>query len=162
MAAVDRAIEAGLADPKHLGVWGASHGGFATSWIVGHTDRFRAAVAEAAITSFNTAYYLSDAPEAFTRELGGKPHEIPDVYRSRSPLTYAHRCKTPTLMLHGDSDLRCPVSEAEQFHAALLDAGCESELLRIRGASHLGDSMGSPAMRVAQNEALLDWFKRYL
>lgn len=162
MAAVDVAIKAGLADPGRLGVWGASHGGFATSWIVGHTDRFRAAVAEAAVTNFTSAYYLSDCPEVWVRELGGKPHEIPDVYRSRSPLTYAHRCKTPTLMLHGDSDLRCPLSEAEQFFAALLDAGCKAELVRIRGASHLGDSMGSPAMRVAQNEALLDWFKRYL
>lgn len=162
MAAVDHAIELGLADSTRIGVWGASHGGFATCWLVGHSERFRAAVAEAAVTNLATAYYLSDAPDAFSRDLGGKPHEIPDVYRSRSPLTYAHRCKTPTLLIHGEQDLRCPIAEAEQFHRALLDAGCISEMVRLRDANHLGDSIGPPLTRIGQNAALLDWFKRFL
>lgn len=162
MAVVDRAVELGFADPNRLGVWGPSHGGFATCWIVGHTTRFRAAIAEASSCNLATVYYLSDAPDTFARDLGGKPHEIPDVYRSRSPLSYAHRCVTPTLMIHGEQDLRCPIAEAEQFHRALLDAGCISEILRLKGASHLGDSIGPPATRVAQNEALLEWFERHL
>jgi dipeptidyl aminopeptidase/acylaminoacyl peptidase len=162
MAAIDHAIELGLADSSRLGVWGASHGGFATCWLVGHSNRFRAAVAEAAVTNLTTAYYLSDAPEIFSRDLGGKPHEIPDVYRSRSPLTYAHRCETPTLLIHGEKDFRCPIAEAEQFHRALLDAGCVSEVVRLRDADHLGDSMGPPLTRVGQNSALLEWFKRFL
>lgn len=162
MAAVDHAIEQGLAHPDRLGVWGASHGGFATCWIVGHTDRFRAAVAEAAVTNLTTAYYLSDAPDYFSRDLGGKPHEIPDVYRSRSPITFAHRCKTPTLLIHGEQDLRCPIAEAEQFYRVLLDAGCTSEMVRLRDANHLGDSIGPPAARVGQNAALIGWFERFV
>jgi dipeptidyl aminopeptidase/acylaminoacyl peptidase len=162
MAAVDRAIELQLADPARIGVWGASHGGFATCWLVGHTNRFRAAVAEAGVTNFVTAYYLCDAPDIFERDLGGKPHEIPEVYRSRSPLTYAHRCTTPTLLIHGEQDLRCPIGEAEQFHRALLDAGCTSELVRLAEATHMGDSIGPPQTRVAQNAALLEWFERFL
>ena len=162
MATVDHAIELGLADPNRIGVWGASHGGFATAWLVGHTDRFRAAVAEAAVTNLATGYYLSDAPDIFSRDLGGKPHEIPEAYRSRSPLTYAHRCKTPTLLIHGEKDYRCPMAEAEQFHRALLDVGCVAEIVRLRDADHMGDSLGPPATRVAQNAALLDWFERFL
>jgi dipeptidyl aminopeptidase/acylaminoacyl peptidase len=162
MAAVDRVIELGLADAKRLGVWGHSHGGFATCWLVGHTERFRAAVAEAAVTDIATAYYVCDAPDYRSHDIGGKPHEIPDVYRARSPLTYAHRCKTPTLVLHGEQDLRCPIAGAESFHRALLDAGCVSEMVRMPQASHLGDSIGPPQTRVAQNIALLDWFQRFL
>lgn len=162
MAVVDTAIAHGLADPDRLGVWGASHGGFATSWIVGHTDRFRAAVAEASVTNYSTLYYLSDVGEGFATDLGGLPHEIPDVYRSRSPITFAHRCTTPTLMLHGDEDYRCPIAEAEQFFRVLIDVGCISELVRIPRCNHMGDSHGPLSARVGQNEALLDWFERFL
>lgn len=162
MAAADAAVAMRLADPKRLGVWGPSHGGFATCWMVGHTTRFRAAVAESAICNFSTLYYLTDDPDVFARDLGGRPDEIPDVYRSRSPLTYAHRCQTPTLLLHGADDLRCPRSEAEQFYRALHDAGCTTELVIIPGMNHMGDSTGPLSARRGQNEALLDWFRRYL
>ena len=162
LATIDTAIARGLADPDRLGVWGASHGGFATCWTVTHCDRFRAAVAEAAITSFETIYYLSDATGWVVRELGGRPDEIPDIYRARSPLSHAQRCRTPTLMLHGEADLRCPPSEAEQFYRALCDADCPAELFLIAGMNHMGDSDGPLSVRVAQNEALVDWFERYL
>lgn len=162
MAVVDGAISRGIAAASRIGVWGASHGGFATCWLVCHTHRFRAALAEAAVTNFTTAYYLSDAPDAFARDLGGRPDEIPDVYRSRSPITYARRCATPVLLLHGEDDLRCPIEEAEQFHRALLDAGCPSEMVRVEGANHLGDSIGPVSARVAQNDVLLEWFTRQL
>ena len=162
MAVVDTAIAEGLADPQRLGVWGASHGGFATSWTVGHTTRFRAAVAEASVTNLSSLYYLSDFGEGFATDLGGLPHEIPDMYRSRSPLTYAHRCTTPTLMLHGEEDYRCPMAEAEQFFRVLLVVGCVTELVRIPRCNHMGDSHGPLSARVGQNEALVDWFERFL
>jgi dipeptidyl aminopeptidase/acylaminoacyl peptidase len=162
MGAVDAAIERGFADPERLAVWGHSHGGFATCWIVGHTRRFRAAIAEAGFCNFATLYYLSDIPEIFSKDLGGRPHEIPDVYRSRSPIAYAHRCTTPTMLLHGEQDLRCPISEAEQFHRVLCDVGCTTELFRIPNCSHSGDSTGPLSARRAQNEALLSWFGMHL
>jgi len=162
IGAVDAAIDFGIADPDRLGVWGPSHGGFATCWIVTHTTRFRAAVAESAVTNFCSLYYLSDAPDLWSKDLGGRPDEIPDVYRSRSPLTYARFCRTPTLMLHGEDDLRCPIAEAEQFYRALHDAGCTTELVRIPEMGHMGDSCGPLSARWAQNEALLEWFERHL
>jgi len=162
MGAIDAAISRGFADPDRLGLWGHSHGGFATCWIVGHTNRFKAAVAEGAVTNFATLYYLSDVPNALLRDLGGRPHEIPDIYRARSPITYAHRCKTPIMLLHGEADLRCPIAESEQFYRALLDVGCEAEFIRIPDCSHMGDSDGPLSARRAQNEALLRWFGEHL
>lgn len=162
MATVNEAVRRGLADPERLGVWGPSHGGFSTCWIVGHTTRFRAAVAEAAVTNLSTLYYLSDLPDLFARDAGGRPEEIPEVYRARSPLTYAAHCRTPTLMLHGAEDLRCRSVEAEQFYRALHDAGCKTELVQIPGMTHMGDSIGPLSARLGQNDALLDWFERYL
>lgn len=162
MAAADAAIAEGFADPNRLGVWGASHGGFATAWIVGHTDRFRAAVVESAATDFKTLYYSTDAPDLFEFDLGGRPDELPEVYRSASPLTYAHAAKTPTLLIHGEEDVRCRIGEAEQFFRALQDAGCTTELVTIQGMTHMGDSTGPLDARLAQNEALLDWFERFL
>jgi dipeptidyl aminopeptidase/acylaminoacyl peptidase len=162
MAAVDSAIAGGLADPGRLGVWGPSFGGFSTCWIVGHTHRFRAAVAESAVTNLSTLYYTCDVPDIFSREFGGRPDQVPEIYRARSPLTYAAACRTPTLMLHGEGDLRCSIIEAEQFYRALLDVGCPTELVRVPGMAHMGDSTGPLPVRLAQNEALLEWFERHL
>lgn len=162
MAAADEAIARGLTDPERLGIWGPSHGGFATCWAVGHTHRFKAALAESSVTNLATLYYLCDVPDLFVRGLGGRPDEIPDIYRSRSPLTYAHRCRTPTLLMHGEADLRCHIVEAEQFYRALHDAGCPTEMVRIPRMTHMGDSTGPPAARLAQNEVLLEWFERHL
>jgi dipeptidyl aminopeptidase/acylaminoacyl peptidase len=162
IGAVDAAVMRGYADPARLGVWGPSYGGLSTCWIVGHTKRFKAAIAEAASVNAVTHYYLSDLPDLQIRHLGGRPHEIPDIYRASSPITFAHRCTTPTMLLHGEDDLRCPISEAEQFHRALLDAGCVTELCRIPRCSHLGDSVGPLSARRAQNEALVRWFEEHL
>ena len=162
MAAVDAAVAQGFADGARLGVWGASHGGLATTWIVGHTNRFRAAVAEAAITDFYSLYYLSDLPDFFAELLGGTPNEVPQAYRAHSPLTYASRCKTPTLLIHGEQDARCPMAAAESFLRALMDTGCTAELVKLKDCTHMGDSVGPLSARVGQNEALLDWFERYL
>ncbi len=162
IGAVEAAVAHGFADPERLGVWGPSYGGSATCWIVGHTNRFKAAIAEAPGTNFTMRYYLSDAREIYRRDLGGRPHEIPDVYRACSPITYAHHCTTPTMLLHGEDDFRCPISESEQFYGVLRDVGCVTELFRIPDCSHLGDSVGPLSARRAQNEALVSWFGQHL
>lgn len=162
MATVDAVVNSGLADSDRLGVWGASHGGFATSWIVGHTDRFAAAVAEAAVTDWALTYYTSDVPDAWLLQHGGTPAEKGDLMRERSPLTFASNCVTPILMLHCEGDLRCPLNQAEVFHRAVLDAGGVSEIAIIRGGNHIADAMGPVPLRLAQDHAVLEWFERYL
>jgi dipeptidyl aminopeptidase/acylaminoacyl peptidase len=162
LATVDRAVELGISDASRLGVYGISHGGFATCWLVGHSQRFRAAASEAASTNFATAYGASDAPRFIALELGGTPSEIADVYAERSPLTYATACRTPLLLVVGEDDLRLRPAEAEQFYRVLKDTGCETEMLRLPGSDHLGTWTGRPVIRSAQDEALRDWFLRHL
>ena len=95
-------------------------------------------------------------------ELGGHPHEIPDIYRRCSPITYAHRCTTPTLLIQGEADYRCPAEQSEQFYAVLKASGCPVEMLRLPASSHAGSIAGTPPLRRAQNDALLEWMDRYL
>jgi LSD1 subclass zinc finger protein len=101
-------------------------------------------------------------PDGFARDFGGPPVEFPDVYRSRSPMSFAHRCRTPLRIIHGDRDVRCTLAEAEQLYRAVRDAGCESDMIILGGCNHLGDAMGPITGRVGQNEALLEWFMRWL
>ena len=94
--------------------------------------------------------------------MGGRPHEIPDVYRRCSPITYAHRCRTPTLLILGEADYNCSPEQGEQFYTVLKANGCTVEMLRMPDMSHEGSKSGPPIMRRAQNAALLDWMSRYV
>jgi dipeptidyl aminopeptidase/acylaminoacyl peptidase len=163
MSGVDHAISEGLADPKRLGCYGHSYGGFLALWIVGHTDRFGAAVAENPVTDWVSNYGTSDAgPSVRPQQLGGKPHEKPDAYRRCSAITYAHNCTTPTLLIQSEQDFRCPPSQAEQYYAVLKSVGCKAEMLRLPKSTHVSTMRGTPPIRHAGNEALLEWMKRNL
>jgi dipeptidyl aminopeptidase/acylaminoacyl peptidase len=163
MAGVDHAIAEGIADPQHLGCCGLSAGGLLTCYIVGQTDRFKAAVPENPVTNWISMYGVSDIGSSFgPEEVGGLPQEVPEVYRRCSPVTYAHHCTTPTLLIQGEQDHRCPAEQSEQFYAILKANGCTVEMLRLPNSSHVGSSAGPLASRRAQNEALLDWMDRYV
>lgn len=163
MAGVDWVIAQGWADPDQLGVCGLSGGGNLSSWIIGQTDRFKAAVPENPVINWQSFYGVSDIGVWFAVEqLGGHPHEIPEVYVRCSPITYAHRCKTPTLLVQGEHDWRCPAEQGEQFYTVLKVNGCPVEMVRLPTMPHAGAINGAPKMRRAQNEALLGWMKTYV
>jgi dipeptidyl aminopeptidase/acylaminoacyl peptidase len=163
IAGVDAAVARGIADPDRLGVCGLSGGGNLSCWIVGQTGRFKAAVPENPVTNWVSFYGVSDiGPWFATSELGGRPHEIPEVYRRCSPITYAHRCTTPTLLIQGEADYRCPAEQSEQFYTVLKASGCTVEMLRLPASSHAGSIRGAPGLRRAQNAALLEWMNRYV
>jgi dipeptidyl aminopeptidase/acylaminoacyl peptidase len=163
MAGVDHVIEEGLADPDRLGVFGLSGGGNLTGWVIGHTDRFKAACPENPLFNWFSMYGTSDIGASFgARELGGPPHELEDVYRRCSPITYAHQCTTPTLFLQHESDFRCPAEQTEQFFTILRLNGIPAEMLRFPDTPHIGSMTGPIGHRRAQNEALLDWMDRYV
>jgi dipeptidyl aminopeptidase/acylaminoacyl peptidase len=163
MAGVDHVIAEGISDPDRLGVCGLSYGGYSTTFAVGQTDRFKAAVAENPITDLVSRYGTADmGPWGSLSEIGGKPHEIPEVYRRSSPITYAHKCTTPTLLVQGEHDYRCPAGQSEQFYTTLKANGCIAEMLRFPNMSHIGAINGPIEVRVAQNDALLDWMDRYV
>jgi dipeptidyl aminopeptidase/acylaminoacyl peptidase len=163
MAAVDHAVEKRWADPDRLGVAGVSYGGFMTAWMVSHTHRFKAAVCENGVTNFVSMYGTSDVGLSYLPEaLGGAPHECIDTYMHCSPITTMHTAVTPTLVISGDSDHRCPPEQSLQLYATLKRAGCETELLVLPDSAHVGSVYGSMAARRAQNEGLVDWMLRFV
>jgi len=149
-------------DPDRLGVAGGSYGGYMTSWIIGHTDRFRAACSMRAINNMYSAFgdigYMRDEYWAD----GKPPWAAPEVYLEQSPLSFADNFKTPTLVIHSEDDYRCPIEQAEQLFVALKKAGVAAEFIRFPGESHGLSRNGQPWHRVYRLKSIVDWFERYL
>lgn len=163
MAGLDYAIERGLADADKLGCCGISGGGNLSTWIIGQTNRFKAAVPQNPVTNWQSFYGVSDIGVWFaTRQLGGHPHEVPDIYDRCSPITYAHQCTTPTLMIQTEHDWRCPAEQSEQFYTVLRANDCIVEMLRQPKGSHGGSIRGPLPLRTANLEAKLNWFNKYI
>jgi dipeptidyl aminopeptidase/acylaminoacyl peptidase len=164
MAVVDTALEQfDFIDADRLGVLGGSYGGYMTSWIIGHTNRFKAAVSERAVNNLITMFGSSDLFWVFQRQFGGHYWEGMDAYVERSPSTYAAQMETPVLILHSEQDLRCNVEQAEHlFNLLRLLGKTDVELVRFPAESHELSRAGSPVHRVLRFETLLDWFDRYL
>ena len=163
MSGVDHAIAQGLADADRLGVCGTSGGGNLSCWIIGQTDRFKAAIPQNPVTNWRSFYGTSDIGIYFgVEQMGGHPHEIPEVYEKCSPLTFAHRCVTPTLLVQSELDYRCPAEQSEQFYTVLKAVDCTVEMLRQPGGYHGASISGAVNLRRAHNDAMLEWFATYV
>jgi len=161
MSAVDAAIADGHVDASRLFVTGGSGGGVLTSWIVGKTDRFRAAAAQKPVIDWASFVLTADSNNFFAKYwFGNYPWEDPQGYWARSPLSLVGNVKTPTLVVVGGSDYRTPVSEAEQFYTALQIRGVPTALVKVPGASH-GGLAARPSQSGAKASAILAWFARY-
>jgi dipeptidyl aminopeptidase/acylaminoacyl peptidase len=159
MAVVDEGLRRfDFCDPERVGVMGGSYGGYMTSWIVGHTDRFRAACSERAVNSLVSQYGSSDIGHFIRSYTGAYLFEDVDAYLRHSPVTYAERMTTPLLILHSENDLRCNIEQAEQLYTTLRLLRRDVELVRFPGEGHELTRSGSPAHRVQRFELLLDWF----
>jgi dipeptidyl aminopeptidase/acylaminoacyl peptidase len=161
IAAVDAAIAAGVADPGNLFVTGGSGGGVLTSWIVGKTDRFRAAATQKPVINWISEALTMDNTGFTSRYWFKKqPWEDPMSYWARSPLSLVGNVKTPTLVVVGSEDYRTPPSESEQYYAALQIRGVPTALVKVPGASH-GGFTARPSQSAAKASAILAWFDRY-
>ncbi len=161
MSVVDAAVGTGFVNPDRLYVTGGSGGGILTSWIVGRTQRFTAAaVQKPAVNMASFALTTDSVNEVYKYWFAAPPWDDPQAYWLRSPLSGVGRVTTPTLLVVGDQDLRAPVSEAEQFYAALKLRGIPTALLEVPGASHEGLA-SRPSQSAARVSAILDWFQRY-
>lgn len=160
MAGVDHALGLGWVDPKRVYVTGGSYGGFMTNWIVGHTDRFRAAATQRSISNNISAFGVSDIGWHFwEHEMGdATPWRDPQKLVERSPLIYAPKVKTPLLILHAERDLRCPIEQAEQFFVALRLHGVETQFVRFPEDNHDLTRGGKPRNRVEHCKRIADWF----
>ncbi len=163
IAALDGALERfPFLDPERMGVLGGSYGGYMTSWIVGHTDRFGAAVSERAVNDMLTLETTSDAMGLFGDMLGVDHLDDPDEFRRMSPITYVRAITTPVLILHSDEDWRCPVEQADKLYLALRKLGREVRYHRFPGEGHELSRSGSPKHRVQRANLIIDWFREHL
>ncbi|MBO0686129.1 MAG: S9 family peptidase, partial [Candidatus Dormibacteraeota bacterium] len=163
MAVVDRMCERPYVDSARTGVWGYSYGGFMTSWIIGHTDRFKAAVCGAPCFNLVSMYGTSDIGAVWgVTEWCGTPVDSMEAYRAHSPSTFAHKATTPTLIIHGEADERCPIGQGEEMYTALQVAGCEVEFARYPGGAHAFVRQGPPAQREDVINRVVGWFSSHL
>ncbi len=164
MGALDRALAIHeWIDPDRLGVCGGSYGGYMTNWIVGHTQRFRAAVTLRGTCNRYNHWGTGDiAYLGAGWEFPGAPWESPEFYLERSPITYVRQIRTPLLILHGENDLRCSIEQAEQLFVALKRQGTPTLFVRFPGESHSISSSGQPRHRTEEMRHLLGWFSTYL
>jgi dipeptidyl aminopeptidase/acylaminoacyl peptidase len=161
MSAVDAAIAAGNVDPNNLFVTGGSGGGVLTAWIVGKTDRFRAAATQKPVINMASFALTTDFAAGFSPNWRKeRPWEDPVSYWKYSPLSLVGNVKTPTLVVVGSEDFRTPVSEAEQYYTALQTRGVPTMLVKVPGASH-GGIAARPSQAAAKASAILGWFDRY-
>jgi dipeptidyl aminopeptidase/acylaminoacyl peptidase len=163
MAVIDTALKRyDFCDPKRVGVMGGSYGGYMTSWIVGHTDRFKAACSERAVNAWHSMHGSSDIGWVFQAQFGTTLMDDPEGWAEFSPITYASDITTPLLIMHSENDLRCPIEQAEQLFTILRLLKRDVEFVRFPAESHELTRGGSPAHRVQRFEILLDWFDRKL
>ena len=163
LAVVDTALEKfDFIDPERLGVIGGSYGGFMTSWIIGHTNRFKAAISERAVNNLVSMFGSSDLFWVFERQFGGPMWDNVDAYLDRSPSTYAQQMETPVLVLHSEQDLRCNIEQGEHLFTLLRLLGKDVEMVRFPTESHELSRAGSPIHRVMRFETILEYFGRHL
>jgi dipeptidyl aminopeptidase/acylaminoacyl peptidase len=163
MAVVDEVITRPFVDPELTGVYGYSYGGFMTSWVIGHTDRFKAAAIGAPVSDLVSFFGTSDiGPVWGPIQFGGTPWENRDWYLEHSPVTHLHKATTPSLILVSEGDDRCPIGQAEQVFATLKKIGVEAEFVRYPGGSHGMPWVGHPAYMVDYHERICAWFEQRL
>ena len=159
MTGVDKVIEMGVADPNRLGVMGWSYGGFMTSWIVTQTHRFKAASAGAPVTNLMSFNGTADIPAFVPDYFGGQAWENPEIYAKHSAMFNIKGVTTPTLIEHGDADVRVPISQGYEFYNALKAQGVPTRMIVLPRQPH---GPNEPKMQLAAMQANLDWFEKYL
>jgi dipeptidyl aminopeptidase/acylaminoacyl peptidase len=159
MTGVDKVIEMGVADPERLGVMGWSYGGYMTSWIVTQTKRFKAASAGAPVTNLMSFTGTADIPAFIPDYFGGQFWEASELYQKHSPMFNVKGVTTPTLIEHGDADIRVPISQGYEFYHALKAQGVPTRMLVLPRQPH---GPTEPKMQLAAMQANLDWFEKYL
>ena len=149
-------------DTNRLGVTGGSYGGFMTNWIVGHTNRFKAAVTQRSISNWISFFGVSDIGYYFNDWQMKADMTNDDKLWHHSPLKYAANVNTPLLILHSEKDFRCPIEQAEQLYITLKTLGKEVGFVRFPDSDHNLSRTGYPNLRVERLNQIVGWFKKYL
>ena len=154
LACCDDLVGRGIGDGDRLFVSGGSYGGFMSSWLVGHSDRFRAATAVAAVVDQTSMALTTEIPEFALFHMGGKPWDRRAEYELRSPLTYLPNVKTPVLVIHWEGDIRVPMGQGEELYSGLRLLGRRTEMVRYPGGFHI---MRTPSQAVDMTRRIVAW-----
>ncbi|MFJ8236687.1 S9 family peptidase [Ureibacillus sp. NPDC094379] len=149
-------------DESRLGVTGGSYGGFMTNWIVGHTNRFKAAVTQRSISNWISFFGVSDIGYYFTDWQLGSDMMNPEKLWDHSPLKYAKNIETPLLILHSEKDFRCPIEQAEQLFMTLKTMKKETSFVRFPENNHNLSRTGTPNLRIERLRQIVGWFEKFL
>lgn len=150
-------------DPKRMGVMGGSYGGYMTNWVIGHTQDFAGAITDRCVSNLVSMAGNSDYLQVPDSYWPGNHWDRPEVLWEQSPVRYLGSCKTPTLIIHSEGDLRCNIEQAEQVHSVLTLRGVPTRFVRYpRETSHGMSRGGPPDLRVHRLKEILSWWERWL
>ena len=159
MTGIDSLIEQGIADSGRLIVGGSSYGGYMTTWMITHTDRFKAACNVCGVINLVSFYAQTDIPSFMSLYFAGPPSQGLELYRERSPINHVDSAQTPTLILHGEEDIRVPLPQSEEFYAGLKAAGVETVFVKYPREGH---SIGEPRHQLDMLKRQLAWYNKYI
>lgn len=159
MTGVDAVVKMGVADENRLGVMGWSYGGFMTSWIVTQTKRFKAASAGAPVTNLMSFNGTADIPSFVPDYFGGEFWNDPATYAKHSAMFNVKGVSTPTLIQHGEADIRVPISQGYEFYNALKRQNVPTRMIVLPRQPH---GPNEPKMQLAAMQSNLEWFEKYL
>ncbi len=162
LSGVDTLLAQGFVDESRMAITGGSYGGYATAWIISHTQRFACAVSQRGVYSLLSFYGTSDVPLLITNEFDADPWEDPQRLWEHSPLAHAHQIKTPLLLIHSENDYRVPIADAEQLFAYVRRSGSTPiKMVRFPREGHELSRSGEPAHRIKRLEYMVEWFDKY-
>ncbi|MED0998267.1 S9 family peptidase [Bacillus mobilis] len=159
ISGVDQLVEKGIVDKDSVGVMGWSNGGYIAAFCSTYSSRFKAISVGGGITNWSTHYVNTDIPYFINMYLGNTPWNDPEIYRKTSPMTYINSACTPTLIQHGEKDVRIPITNAYELYEGLRDMEVDTELIIFKGMAYSSDQ---PGMRVAIMKQNLIWFSHYI
>jgi dipeptidyl aminopeptidase/acylaminoacyl peptidase len=159
LSGVDSLVEAGTADGDRVGIIGGSYGGFMSAWATTQTDRFRASIPQACVSNWLSFHNTTNIGQFDVLFLDSDPYAPDGEYPRRSPVYHASKCKTPTLVMHGEVDLCTPLGQAQELYQALVEAGCETELVVYPREGH---GWLEHDHQVDAWNRIRDWFDQHL
>ncbi|OUB86882.1 peptidase S9 [Bacillus thuringiensis serovar medellin] len=159
ISGVDKLVDQGIVDKDRVGVMGWSNGGYVSAFCSTFSSRFKAISVGGGITNWSTHYVNTDIPYFIRMYLGDNPWNDPDIYTKTSPMTYIKSACTPTLIQHGEKDVRIPITNAYELYEGLRAMEVDTELIIFKGMAY---SSNQPGMRVAIMKQNLMWFSHYI
>ncbi len=161
-AGIEQVIAQGYVDPERMVVTGGSYGGYMTAWVIGHDDRFKAAVAQRGVYDLTSFYGTSDIPILTEWEFDAAPWEDPQLLWKYSPLAYVEEMGTPLLLIHSENDFRAPIPAAEGLFVALRRLKRDVEMVRYPRDGHELSRSGEPKHRIDRLDRIVNWFDKYV